>query len=127
MKLNHNLIVTSDLEAMSCFWTDAIGLTIGDRPPFPYKGLSFHSEGKALIHVTEHNNINPDTGVIAHIAIEGDDYDILISNLKQQTYYYNEMDLPLSGERRVYVAGPDGLIVEILFAPKATDGVFHPF
>ncbi len=127
MKINHNLILTTDLDAMSRFWTDAIGLSIGDRPPFPFKGLWFYSEGKPLIHVAEQKHINLDNGVISHLALEGADYNDLISNLIKTNYRYSEKDVPLSGERQVFVPGPDGLIVEMLFPLGEADDELHPY
>ncbi len=127
MKLNHNLVLTTDLEGMNYFWTKAIGLTRGDRPPFPFKGEWFYSEGKPLIHVAEQANLNPNGGAIAHIALEGGDYQTLISTLKKLGFNYSEKDVPLSGERQVFVAGPDGLIVEMLFPLGAADEVGHPY
>lgn len=125
MKLNHNLILTTDLEVMSRFWTDAIGLTIGDRPPFSFKGLWFYSEGKPFIHVAIKKHINQDNGPINHVAIEGADYETLITSLKKHKYHYNEKDVPLSGERQVFIAGPDGLNVEMLFPLDVNDAKSH--
>lgn len=127
MKLNHNLVLTTDLEAMNHFWTKAIGLTLGDRPPFPFKGEWFYSEDKPLIHVAEQTNINPQGGAIAHLALEGGDYQTLITTLKEFGYNYSEKDVPLSGERQVFVAGPDGLIVEMMFPLGSADEVEHPY
>ena len=127
MKLNHILVLTTDLEIMSHFWTEVIGLSLGDRPPFPFKGAWFYSEGKPLIHVAEQNNINSNGGAIAHLALEGADYQILISTLKMHDVSYTEKDVPLSGERQVFVSGPDGLIVEMMFPLGESDNEAHPY
>jgi len=71
MQLNHNLILASDLVEMSRFWTQAIGLTIGKRPPFSSKGLWFYSDDKALIHVELKKTIIHHHNVINHLALEG--------------------------------------------------------
>jgi lactoylglutathione lyase len=126
MKLNHSLILTTDLEAMNLFWTKAIGLTIGDRPPFPFKGEWFYSEGKPLIHIAEQNNIDPQGGAIAHVALEGGNYNTLIYDLKRYNYKYTEKDVPVSGEHQVFVAGPDGLMVEMIFPLGTSDDKAHP-
>ncbi len=127
MKINHNLVLTTDLEAMNIFWTEAIGLTLGDRPPFPFKGAWFYSEGKPLIHVAEQKNIAVSGGAIAHLALEGGDYSTLITTLKNLNYNYTEKDVPLSGERQVFVAGPDGLIVEMMFPLGESDNERYPY
>ena len=40
MSLNHYTILARDLEATKNFYTDVVGLTVGDRPPlaFPATG-----------------------------------------------------------------------------------------
>jgi len=127
MKLNHNLILTTDLDTMSHFWTEVIGLTLGDRPPFPFKGAWFYSEGKPLIHVAEQGRTDVSGGAIAHLALEGADYNTLITTLKRLEYGYTEKDVPVSGERQVFVSGPDGLIVEMMFPLGKSDNKAHPY
>jgi len=115
MKLNHNLILSTDLDDMVHFWTNVIGLTVGERPPFPFKGEWLYSKGKPLIHLAEQANINPHAGAIAHIALEGAVYKELLARIKTAGASYTEKNVPASGERQVFVQGPDGLVVEMLF------------
>lgn len=120
MKLNHNLVLTRDADAMIHFWTDVIGLTIGERPPFPFKGAWLYSEGKPLIHIAEQPDLNPYGGALAHVALEGAAYQELISNLIKTATDYSEKNVPVSGERQVFVKGPDGLVVEMQFPLSET-------
>lgn len=115
MKLNHILVLTSDLNAMQQFWTQVIGLHVGERPPFPFKGLWLYSEDKPLVHIAEQINASGDNCSIAHVAFEGADYTALLSRLDQFHHHYTEKEVPLSGERQVFIAGPDGLTVEMMF------------
>jgi lactoylglutathione lyase len=115
MKLNHILVLTSDLTAMEYFWTKLIGLRVGERPHFPFKGLWVYSEDKPLVHIAEQHQAAFENGSIAHVALEGADYNALIGRLNQNTYFYTEKVVPLSGDRQVFIAGPDGLTVEMLF------------
>ncbi len=127
MKINHNLILTTNLNAMSHFWTGIIGLTLGDRPPFPFKGEWFYSEDKPLIHVAEQERVHEYGGPIAHVALEGTDYRALMTTLRKNFCSYTEKDVPISGERQVFVSGPDGLIVEMIFPHGASDNKEHPY
>ena len=115
MKINHALIICTDLEAMSRFWVDIIGLEIGERPPFPFKGVWLHSEGTPFIHLAEQKNATYGNCSIAHLAFEGADYQALLSRLKQFNYDYVEKDVPLSGDRQVFIQGPDAVTVEMMF------------
>ena len=121
MKLNHVLVRTTDLDAMHRFWTAVIGLEQTTRPPFPFRGEWFGIDGTPFVHVVEDRSVNSSAGPIAHVALEGADYASLIRSLKQHDVHYQEKDVPLSGERQVFVAGPDGLLVEMLFPMGVSD------
>lgn len=115
MKLNHILVLTSDLVAMEHFWTKLIGLQVGRRPLFPFKGLWFYSEDKPLVHVAEQHRAAFGNGSIAHVALDGADYKALLDRLNQSSHPYREKEVPLSGDRQVFITGPDGLTVEMVF------------
>lgn len=116
MKLNHVLVRTRGLNAAKRFFTEVIGLEQGERPPFPFNGAWFYCEGKALIHVVEdHEESLGNGGSLAHVAIEGAEYEALLQRLQKAQARYSEKDVPLTGERQVFVSGPDGLMVEMLF------------
>lgn len=127
MKLNHVLVRTTDLSAMSRFWIEVIRLEQGHRPPFPFRGAWFYSSGQPLVHVVEDQSTDANAGSIAHVALEGANYNLLIAALKQHGGSYGEKDVPLSGERQVFVSGPDGLMVEMLFPLGATNNESHPY
>jgi len=115
MKINHILVLTSDLKAMQKFWTKVIGLEVGKRPPFPFDGLWLYSDGTPFVHVAEQKGASFGHGSIAHLAFEGANYTDLMLRLKQSKHSYTEKDVPLSGERQVFIAGPDGVTVEMMF------------
>ena len=115
MKLNHILVLTTDLATMEHFWTKLIGLRVGERPLFPFKGSWIYSEDKPLVHIAEQHQTAFGNGSIAHVALEGADYNALIERLDQYAYFYTEKVVPLSGDCQVFIAGPDGLTVEMLF------------
>lgn len=115
MKLNHVLVITSNLKTMENFWTTVIGLQVGERPPFPFNGLWLYSDGTPFVHVAEQKGASFGHGSIAHLAFEGADYKKLMSRLKQSQHPYTEKTVPLSNERQVFIAGPDNVTVEMMF------------
>ena len=126
MNINHILIQTTDLPAMAGFIENVAGLTIGDRPPFPFPGAWLYHQNKPVIHIVEAtgNSAQADYlgsraiglgGVVDHIAFEGDDYSSLINRLLQHSIEYDERTVPLSQEHQVFAHGPEGLKIEILF------------
>jgi lactoylglutathione lyase len=115
MKINHVLVRTGDLEAMNRFLIDVIGLEEGNRPPFPFAGSWLYSEGKTIVHVILDSSAGNADGAVDHVALEGADYDRLLASLTKHEIEYAEYTVPQSREHQVFVSGPDGLKVEMLF------------
>ena len=115
MKLNHVLIITNDLNAMQSFWTTVIGLEVGERPPFQFDGLWLYSDNTPFVHIAEQKGSSLSHGSIAHIAFEGANYKDLMVRLNKTGHSYTEKDVPLSNDRQVFVAGPNGVTVEMMF------------
>ena len=115
MKLNHVLVKTSNLNVMTQFWTQHIGLELGERPPFPFPGAWLYSDSEALIHIVEDSTITPSNSVLSHVALEAKNYTKLIKTLQKNNMVYTESDVPQSDLRQVFIQGPDGLNVEMLF------------
>lgn len=115
MRINHVLVRTSDLEVMNRFLVEIIGLEPGKRPPFPFPGSWFYSEGTPLVHVMLERSAGDADGAVDHVALEGADYDTLITTLNMHDIHYVERDVPQSGEHQVFIFGPDGLKVEMMF------------
>lgn len=117
MRLNHVQVRTTDLQVMTRFWTEVIGLERGYRPPFNSSGAWFYSEGRPIIHVLEVGDIIGG-GPFDHVAVEGADYRQLIARLRRHGTDYRETTVPGTGDRQVFVSGPDGLKVEMLFPQR---------
>lgn len=115
MIINHVLVRTTDINAMKHFWVDVIGLKVGVRPPFKAPGAWLYSDDKPVVHVVHDPYLEAHVGALEHVAFEGADYDSLITSLNEHNVQYAEQDVPLTGEHQVFVSGPDGLNVEILF------------
>ena len=117
MQIDHVLIRTSDLTTMEKFFEQTIRLKPGPRPPFSFDGSWLYSEGKALIHLAASSSHGTD-GAIDHIAFTGDSYPNLINRLRTSGHQYVEHTVPKSGERRIFVKGPEGITLEIQFPPE---------
>ena len=117
MHINHVLVRTTDLAAMHSFWVDLIGLEAGYRPQFSRPGAWFYSDGQPLIHVVEVERVDAG-GSLDHVALEGADLTSLITRLQQHNASFHETVVPGSNDRQVFVAGPDGLQVELLFPSR---------
>jgi catechol 2,3-dioxygenase-like lactoylglutathione lyase family enzyme len=130
IEINHVLVRTHDLENMTAFLIQVLGLKKGFRPPFNFIGDWLYSDDKPLIHLVEvaaddeslsdylggkTSSSDIGMGAVDHIAFTGVDYSGLLNRLQQQHIKYYERTIPLTNEHQVFVDGPDGLKLEILF------------
>ncbi len=126
MNINHILIQTSNLSNMASFIENVAVLTAGSRPPFPFPGVWMYNEDKPVIHIVQAHANSAQTsylgsrklssgGVVDHVAFEGDDYNRLITRILRHNIDYVERTVPQSQEHQVFVSGPDGVKLEILF------------
>ena len=51
MSLNHYTIKARDLEATKKFYTDVVGLAVGDRPPLDFPGYWLYCGGVPTVHL----------------------------------------------------------------------------
>ena len=51
MSLNHYTILARDLEATKNFYTDVVGLSVGDRPPLGFPGYWLYCGGVPTVHL----------------------------------------------------------------------------
>lgn len=128
MKLSHVLLLTDDMDALKLFFKNALALEEGFRPPFPFDGAWLYGDGKPIIHIARATPADAaqgqylqsqgsviGTGLVDHIALEGDNYESLVTRLEQHAYSYFERTVPETKEHQVFVTGPDGLKVEVVF------------
>ncbi|MFC3151419.1 VOC family protein [Litoribrevibacter euphylliae] len=133
MRLNHVLIMTTDLSEMTTFFCQALALTVGDRPAFEFDGVwLYDDQNLPCIHLADRSDINAHQAeylrqpkgsnlhsgldTIDHLAFSSKDYPTLIRRLDQHQIPYIERDIPESEEHQVFVFGPDELKVEIVFS-----------
>lgn len=131
MRLGHVTIRTDELEATREFFTDVLGLSVGERPAFRFPGYWLYGDGRPLVHLVvaspertyvfgaDRLDVDGGTGAIDHIAFEGDDYDALIARLKRAELDYTARAQTGTGVRQVFVTGPHGVVVEVDFAAVA--------
>jgi catechol 2,3-dioxygenase-like lactoylglutathione lyase family enzyme len=127
MRLDHFTIRTTDLDATRDFFTEVIGLTFGDRPPFSFPGYWLYGEGRAIVHLVAvepgrsylqeqggAGDPGASTGALDHLAFRGNDYAGTLARLVAHGCEYNDRTVPGRGDRQIFVRGPHGLIVELV-------------
>ncbi len=125
LSIDHNLILAADLEAMRAFLVDVIGVEEGPRPPFPFPGYWLYSGGRPLFHLASANAgaaqsahlgnaQRGGSGPIDHISLTGANLAAVAQRAATHGYATSLREVPLSGERQLFVQGPDGLKIELL-------------
>lgn len=133
MKLNHALLLASDLDEMSQFLIRALGLKKGRRPPFGFAGVWLYDElNVPCIHIAKRDDINPERSfylghdekhslipslpTVDHLAFTSNDYHRIKERLTRLNMPFVEREIPEANEHQVFIKGPDGLKIEILFS-----------
>ncbi|MFQ6022177.1 MAG: VOC family protein [Acidiferrobacterales bacterium] len=117
--LDHVNIRTANLEAMTRFYKDILGLQVGSRPPFGFNGSWLYCGDRAAVHLVE--TPKPSSGGesrIDHFAFRAEGLTDFLANLKTHDVSYRITTVPHLGLRQVNVLDPDGNHIEIAFPPN---------
>ena len=142
MRLNHALVMASDVSEMTKFFKESLGLSEGYRPPFEFEGAwLYDDQNMPCIHIANRDNVNPQqaeylrqnsaptslSGIntIDHLAFSTEDYSGLVRRLVRHKLPFIERDVPASEEHQVFVFGPDDLKIEIVFDRKQLLSLTH--
>lgn len=128
--LNHYTILTRDLEATKSFYTDVVGLAVGDRPPLAFPGYWLYCGGVPTVHLIGARANDPAiedsasapaaTGRLDHIAFTCEGLRQMKSTLEQRGIKYDERVLPRLNMTQLFYYDPDGIAVECNFPATET-------
>jgi catechol 2,3-dioxygenase-like lactoylglutathione lyase family enzyme len=120
MKLDHATIVTGSLEAARSFLCSIIGLSEGPRPPFGVGGHWLYAHDKPAIHLIEAGTAlpaRPTSARIDHVALRIDtarEWSALLERLRLSGLPYQLGEVPLTGERQIFVSMAPGIVIELV-------------
>ncbi len=118
--LDHFTIVTDNLDRSTSFFTEVIGLTVGDRPPFKFPGAWLYCGDRAVLHLVAAKQ-GREQGVIDHAAFRVTGYAEMMQRLEKADVKIRETQLPDWGITQVFVDTPDNAMVELIFQPDDVD------
>ena len=127
--LDHVNIRTANLEAVSRFYSEILGLRKGPRPPFGFPGAWHYCGDKAVIHLVgvDKAPLGKDPK-IEHFAFRSTGLGDFVAHLRKKKVEHNAIRVPLTGNIQINVLDPDGNHIEIQFgaaeaesAPEALD------
>lgn len=119
--LDHvNIRVPLDLlEPVRTFYVQLLGLSDGFRPPFGSTGHWLYAGGHPVIHLSVQRKSDAAAatgGTVDHIAFKCSDYSATCAQLTALGVEYRSADVPLVGQRQLFLRDPAGNGVELNFA-----------
>ena len=119
-RLAHVNIRSKDVEASKAFYVSILGLTVGPRPPFASVGYWMYLDNEPVVHLVQRPGGDPprtDSGCVDHIAFRGTNLEATRAALRQAGLAFKEVIVPHDGTIQVFVHDPDGVKIELNFAP----------
>ena len=122
-QLEHFTVRCTDLDVTRDFYTHILGLTVGPRPDFPFKGYWLYCGGSPVVHLVDRQEFESrhgarggaDTGALDHVAFRGVDIEAMRATLRAANIAFRETGVPGGRLRQIFLPDPDGVLVELNF------------
>ncbi|HEY4441288.1 MAG TPA: VOC family protein [Candidatus Elarobacter sp.] len=127
-RLDHINVLTSEIDAARDFFVRVLGVTEGYRPPFRSPGHWLYAGDRAIIHISDAGN-HEQTHVedlrgeslrgqqtVDHVAFGCEGYAEMTERFRRDGIAYHEADVPATQIHQVFVDGPGGIGLELIFA-----------
>jgi catechol 2,3-dioxygenase-like lactoylglutathione lyase family enzyme len=113
--LDHAAIKTTRLEETRAFFVDVLGLTVGPRPAFDFKGYWLYAGGRDIVHLVETAQPKAPTSVAAinHVALRVSDFKTAKAELIDRGICFQTGNTPGGELRQIYVIDPNGVRIEL--------------
>ena len=114
----HINIRAADVERTRDFYVRALGLRVGDRPPFASTGYWLYLGDQPVVHLVQRapgEAANPGSGNLDHVAFRGVDLDGTRQILRAAGIPFREAVVPRDETVQIFLHDPDGLKLELNF------------
>ncbi len=119
--INHVAIRTLDLDKTNRFYTEVLGMTLAERPPFDFPG-SWLAIGQTMIHVLagkaaydSEGRFRPLGGCVDHISISAEGFDGYARRFGEHGLDWREFKVPGADIVQIFVRDPNGVLIELNF------------
>ena len=113
------------LDRLRDWYRDAIGLEVGERPPFRFHGYWLYAGGRPILHLSEasagEEHPAPGAGTFDHVAFACFGLSAMRARLDSLRIPYRVADVPLTGARQIFLEDPAGNGVELNFGAREDD------
>ncbi len=115
----HLNLRAANVEAAREFYTRVLGLRVGDRPPFASTGYWLYLGDQAVVHLVQRpsGEAAQPGGALDHVAFRGIDLDATLRALTEAAIPFQQAVVPRDGNVQLFLHDPDGLKIELNFAP----------
>ena len=119
--VDHINIGTHRLDDTRAFFRDALGLTEGWRPDFPFGGAWLYAGDIAVVHLVDLASPKRPSieAALDHFAFRVDDYDAAIRRLDAAGVRYRTADVPGAPIKQVFLRDPNGVNIELNYRPSS--------
>ncbi len=121
-RLDHVNILTADVERTTAWYCEHLGMTNGDRPPFPFPGAWLYIGDQPVIHLVgadvKPDNHNPQ---IEHFAFAASDLKMFLKRFDSAGVTYRATRVPGLGILQLNVFDCDGNHLHIDFSAEEAD------
>jgi catechol 2,3-dioxygenase-like lactoylglutathione lyase family enzyme len=126
--LDHVNIRTTQLDEMSAFYENVLGLKRGKRPHFGFGGAWHYCGGNAIVHLVElTDDIKPGEAQVEHYALRATgSVKAFQTKLRKHDAPYNVVSVEDLNMRQINVFDPDGNKIEVQFVATEDDDL-EPF
>ena len=123
-RLDHVNVRTADLAGLVRFYTDVLGLTNGERPPFSFPGAWLYAGEQAVIHLVGVEQQLPLEGALTleHFAFSASNLREFLARLERLRVEYQRSRQAGTGNVVLNLRDPDGNHFHVDFpASEASD------
>jgi catechol 2,3-dioxygenase-like lactoylglutathione lyase family enzyme len=110
---------SADVERTKDFYV-RLGLRVGDRPPFASRGYWMYLGDQPVLHLVQRKDGEPaqeGSGNLDHVAFQATDLEGTRRLLAEAGLSFREAVVPRDHTVQIFVRDPDGIQVELNFAP----------
>ena len=114
----HVNIRTTDADRARDFYVRALGLRVGDRPPFASVGYWLYLGDVPVVHLVQlaaDDTRDPGSGRVDHVAFHGVDLESTRQTLTAAGIAFREAIVPRDNTVQIFIHDPDGLKIELNF------------
>jgi len=113
--IDHINIGTHRLAETRAFFRDALGLTEGWRPDFPFGGAWLYAGDGAVVHLVDLDDAKRPSieAALDHFAFRIDDYDEARRRLDAAGVRYRATAVPNAPIRQIFLSDPNGVNIEL--------------